>query len=117
MADSSPIRGLLLASAGTRLAAALVAVACIWGTVLWAVLVNPPPPPVSETVAVPLPPALRLIVASGQPAPTGGSFDRFDVGAQPIVAPVNANGHVAFYASIGRAKVTEGLFLATGTRI
>ena len=57
------------------------------------------------------------MVASGQPAPTGGNFDRFDVASQPIVAPVNARGHVAFYASVLRSKTTEGIFLATGNRL
>jgi hypothetical protein len=56
---------------------------------------------------------LRLVVASGQAAPGGGSFDRFDVGSQPIVAPVNSRGQVAFYASLARAKAAEGIFLAT----
>ena len=56
---------------------------------------------------------LRLVVASGQAAPGGGSFDRFDVSSQPIVAPVNSRGQVAFYASVARAKAAEGIFLAT----
>src|SRR5205814_4549294 len=55
--------------------------------------------------------------ASGQAAPGGGSFDRFDVNSQPIVAPVNSRGQVAFYASVARAKATEGIFLATASRI
>jgi hypothetical protein len=57
---------------------------------------------------------MRLVVASGQAAPTGGSFDRFDIASQPIVAPVNVRGHVAFYASVIRSKTAEGIFLATG---
>jgi hypothetical protein len=61
--------------------------------------------------------ALRLVVASGQAAPGGGSFNRFDVSTQPIVAPVNSRGQVAFYASVARAKASEGIFLATGSRI
>jgi hypothetical protein len=60
---------------------------------------------------------LRLVVASGQAAPGGGSFDRFDVSSQPIVAPVNSRGQVAFYASVARAKANEGIFLATAARI
>ena len=68
----------------------------------------------SDRRAPPGPPSLHLVVASGQPAPSGGSFDRFDVASQPIVAPVNARGHVAFYASVVRSKTTEGIFLATG---
>ncbi len=61
--------------------------------------------------------ALRLVAASGQRTPTGGLFDRFDVSVQPIVAPVNASGQVAFYASIVHDKATEGMFLATDGRI
>jgi len=57
---------------------------------------------------------MRLVVTSGQAAPTGGSFDRFDIASQPIVAPVNVRGHVAFYASVIRSKTAEGIFLATG---
>jgi hypothetical protein len=60
---------------------------------------------------------LRLVVASGQAAPGGGSFNRFDVSSQPIVAPVNSRGQVAFYASVARAKANEGIFLATASRI
>jgi hypothetical protein len=57
---------------------------------------------------------MRLVVTTGQAAPTGGSFDRFDIASQPIIAPVNARGHVAFYASVIRSKTAEGIFLATG---
>jgi hypothetical protein len=45
-------------------------------------------------------------------APGGGRFDRFDVSSQPVVAPVNARGQVAFYASVLRAPAREGIFLA-----
>jgi hypothetical protein len=109
-------RGPLLASAAARLLIAAIAVLCLWGGVLWAYLA-PPPPAVRELRAPPSPPGLHLVVASGQPAPSGGNFDRFDVASQPIVAPVNARGHVAFYASVLRSKTTEGIFLATGNRV
>ena len=56
--------------------------------------------------------ALRAVVRSGLPAPGGGRFDRFDVTSQPIVAPVNARGQVAFYATVLRAPAREGIFLA-----
>jgi hypothetical protein len=102
-------RGPLLASAAARLLIAAIAVLCLWGGVLWAYLA-PPPPAVRELRAPPGPPGLHLVVASGQPAPSGGNFDRFDVASQPIVAPVNARGHVAFYASVLRSKTTEGIF-------
>ena len=89
---------------------------CLWMAVLWASL-SQPVPPKPEEEPPPSPPALRVIAASGRPAPTGGTFDRFDVTAQPILAPVNASGQVAFYASILRSKATEGIFLASAGRI
>ena len=55
---------------------------------------------------------LRAVVRSGLAAPGGGRFDRFDVTAQPIVAPVNARGQVAFYATVLHAPAREGIFLA-----
>jgi hypothetical protein len=116
MAMRRVIPGPLLASAGARLRIAAVAVLCVWSGVLWAYLA-PLPSTVSDRRTPPAPPSLHLVVASGQPAPTGGSFDRFDVSSQPIVAPVNAQGHVAFYASVVRSKTREGIFLATGRRI
>jgi len=110
----SPLSGgPLLASAGARLTVAAIAVLCLWGGVLWAYLA-PPPPSVSDLRAPPVAPSMRLVVTSGQAAPTGGSFDRFDIASQPIVAPVNVRGHVAFYASVIRSKTAEGIFLATG---
>jgi hypothetical protein len=108
-----PLRGPLLVSARVRLRMAGIAVVGLWAGVLWATLARPPPAAPDRATA-PIAPALQLIVASGQAAPTGGSFDRFDVASQPIVAPVNAHGHVAFYASIVRGKTREGIFLATG---
>jgi hypothetical protein len=95
--------------------AALV-VLTLWAAVLWAVLA-PDAPPAEKPPAAALPRAMRLVVASGQPAPGGGAFDRFDVAAQPVAAPVNAGGSVAFYASVVRANAREGIFLATGSRI
>jgi hypothetical protein len=115
MAVAGSMRGPLLASAGARLRVAAIAVVCLWGGVLWAYLA--PPPQVSERRPPAGPPSLRLVVATNQSAPTGGSFDRFDVASQPIVAPVNAHGHVAFYASLIRTKAREGIFLAAGRRI
>ena len=63
------------------------------------------------------PGALRAVVRSGRPAPGGGRFDRFDVASQPIVAPVNARGQVAFYATVLRAPAREGIFLAEAGRL
>jgi hypothetical protein len=110
-------RGPLLASAGARLRIAALAVLCLWAAVLWASLSKPPAPAPSPGPAGVITPSLRLVVRSGQPAPKGGSFDRFEVASQPIVAPVNARGQVAFYASVVRTKASEGIFVATGSRI
>jgi hypothetical protein len=108
----SPFGGPLLASALSRLRVAGAAVVCLWISVLWASLSEPTrkaaAPSASQVVHT-----LRLVVASGQAAPGGGSFNRFDVSSQPIVAPVNSRGQVAFYASVARAKAAEGIFLAT----
>jgi hypothetical protein len=107
----SSFGGPLLASAFSRLTVAGAAVLCLWILVLWASLSEPTrkaAPSASQAVQT-----LRLVVASGQAAPGGGSFNRFDVSSQPIVAPVNSRGQVAFYASVARAKAAEGIFLAT----
>jgi hypothetical protein len=112
----SPLRGPLLASARSRLTIAGAAIFLLWIAVLWASLSEPTRKTVAQNAA-PEVHALRLVVASGQAAPGGGSFNRFDVSSQPIVAPVNSRGQVAFYASVARAKASEGLFLATASRI
>ena len=111
MARSPLSGGPLLSSASARLAVAAIAVLCLWGGVLWAYLA--PPPPNVSGLSLSTVPTMRLVVASGQAAPTGGNFDRFDIASQPIVAPVNVRGHVAFYASVIRSKTPEGIFLAT----
>ena len=108
----APLRGPLLAGARARLAIAGAAMFLLWLAVLWASLSEPTRKAATPTAA-PAAPALRLVVASGQVAPGGGRFDRFDVGSQPIVAPVNGRGQVAFYASVARGKASEGIFLAT----
>jgi hypothetical protein len=112
----SPLGGPLLASARARLAIAAAAILLLWIAVLWAVLSEPTRKTAPQNAA-PEVHALRLVVASGQAAPGGGSFNRFDVSSQPIVAPVNSRGQVAFYASVARAKASEGIFLATASRI
>ena len=117
--SSQPVRavsGLLLRGAAVRLRPAIVASLILWAGVLWACLSHPTPPQITQAPP-PAPPALQRIVASGQPTPVGGIFDRFDVTAQPIVVPVNADGHVAFYATILRNKATEGIFVAGGGHI
>src|SRR5229473_105035 len=112
----SPLGGPLLASARSRLTIAGAAILLLWIAVLWASLSEPTRKAALQNAA-PEVPALRLVVASGQAAPSGGRFDRFDVSSQPIVAPVNGRGQVAFYASVARAKATEGIFLATASRV
>ena len=54
---------------------------------------------------------LQRVAATGEAAPGGGVFDRFGAEAAPIVAPVNARGDVAFFATLGRGNSGEGLFL------
>ena len=60
---------------------------------------------------------LRAVVWSGLAAPGGGRFDRFDVTAQPIVAPVNRRGQVAFYATVLRSPAREGIFVAESRQV
>src|SRR5437667_5753327 len=52
----------------------------------------------------PLGAILQQLVSSGQPAPVGGSFDRFEIGGQAIPAPSNRNGKVAFFATLIRSE-------------
>src|SRR3989442_14453919 len=102
--------GPLLGGASKRLRVAAIVVLLLWAAVLWAAFV-PVAPPAGEP-AVALPPALRLVVASGRAPPSGGAFERFDVPAPPIAPPVNARGHVAFYPRILRAHARAGIFAA-----
>ena len=62
------------------------------------------------------PPALRAVAIAGQPAPGGGTFAGFGVESQPIVAPMNARGDVAFFATLLRGRTDEALFLASRAR-
>jgi hypothetical protein len=107
----------LLKGAGERIAVAALAVLIMWAVAIWAIALNATAPTATAPTAAPVAPSLRLVIASGQPAPAGGDFSRFDVTTQPIVAPVNARGHVAFYASVVHSKQTEGIFLYLGSRI
>src|SRR5690348_5930952 len=112
---------MLLAAAWKRLLASCLVVAGLWAAVLWVTPSTPSTAPAQPSAHVgarpPSGPAaepgsLRAVVQSGQPAPGGGSFDRFDVTGQPILAPVNARGQVAFYATVLRTPGREGIFLA-----
>ena len=117
---------MLLAAAWKRLLVAGVAVAALWAAVLWVAPSTPSTAPAQPSVRIaalptagPMPESglLHAVVRSGLPAPGGGSFDRFDVASQPVVAPVNARGQVAFYATVLRAPGREGIFLAEAGRI
>src|SRR5579864_424236 len=117
---------MLLAAAWQRLLIAMVAVGALWAAVLWVAPSTPstaPAQPAARVAALPtaVPISesgpLRAVVHSGLPAPGGGRFDRFDVTAQPIVAPVNASGQVAFYATVLHAPAREGIFLTQAGRV
>jgi hypothetical protein len=112
---------MLLAAAWRRLLVAGLAVAGLWAAVLWVAPSTPSTAPAQPSLRVAAPPTvepistggpLRAVVRSGVAAPGGGRFDRFDVTPQPIVAPVNARGQVAFYATVLHAPAREGIFLA-----
>jgi hypothetical protein len=104
----------LLAGARRRVALALVPIAALWVGVLWAALGVRPAGQTGHAIH---PPVLQPIVSSGQPAPTGGSFDRFDIAGQAIPAPTNRNGDVVFFANLVRSKAGEGLFIARKERV
>src|ERR1700724_2856863 len=117
---------MLLAAAWRRLLVAGAAVAGLWAAVLWVAPSTPSTAPAQPSAGVTAQPAavavsetgvLRAVVRSGMQAPGGGRFDRFDVTSQPIVAPVNARGQVAFYATVLRSPAREGIFLADSGRI
>ena len=117
---------MLLVAAWCRLLVAGLAFAALWVAVLWVApstpTISPAHPSVrvsAQPAAVPVPElgALRAAVWSGLPAPGGGRFDRFDVTAQPIVAPVNRLGQVAFYATVLRSPTREGIFVTQGGHV
>src|SRR6202171_5305872 len=120
---------MLLVAAWRRLLVAGVALAGLWTAVLWVAPSTPSTAPAQPSLRVAAHPtavpvsetgALRAVVRSGLAAPGGGRFDRFDVTSQPIVAPVNARGQIAFYATVLRAPAREGIFLAEagqGTKV
>ena len=110
---------MLLAAAWQRLLVVAVVLAALWAAVFWVAPSTPSTAPAQPSVrvasaSVPLPAtahgALRVVAQSDLPAPGGGRFDRFDVPGQPVFAPVNARGQVAFYASVLRAPGREGIF-------
>jgi hypothetical protein len=105
----------LLADARQRVALALLPLAVLWAAVVWAA--RGVGPAAEIPAAAPPAPALQRIVGSGDPAPGGGSFDRFDVNGQAVTPSSNRAGQVAFFATLVRSRAEEGLFLATGERI
>ncbi|HET7879798.1 MAG TPA: choice-of-anchor tandem repeat NxxGxxAF-containing protein [Acetobacteraceae bacterium] len=117
---------MLLAAAWKRVLIAGIAVAALWAAVLWVAPSTPVVSPVQPAVPVAPRPAtpmaapagpLRIVVRSGTAAPGGGSIDRFDAPSQPVIAPVNARGQVAFHATVLRAAAREGIFLAKDGRL
>jgi hypothetical protein len=117
---------MLLVAAWRRLLVAGAAVAGLWAAVLWVAPSTPSTSPAQPSVPVarPVPEApasvngaLHAVIQSGAPAPGGGRFDRFDITAQPIVAPVNARGQIAFYATVLHAPAREGIFLVEGRQV
>jgi hypothetical protein len=117
---------MLLVSVWWRLLVAGSAVAALWVAVLWVAPSTPSISPAQPSVRVSAPPTvasvpevgeLRAVVWSGLAAPGGGRFDRFDVTAQPIVAPVNRRGQVAFYATVLRSSAREGIFVAEAGQV
>jgi hypothetical protein len=117
---------MLLAAAWRRLLVAGTAVVLLWAAVLWVAPSTPsiaPAQPAVRIAASAQPVAasatgpLRAIVRSGMAAPDGGRFDRFDVPEQPVLAPVNARGQVAFYATVLHAPGREGIFLADAGQV
>src|SRR6516162_5476128 len=117
---------MLLVAAWHRLLVAGLAVAGLWAAVLWVAPTTPSTAPAQPSLRVAALPTvepiskggpLRAIIQSDAPAPGGGRFDRFDVTAQPIVAPVNARGQVAFYATVLHGPAREGIFLAEAGQV
>jgi len=117
---------MLLVAAWRRLLVAGATVAGLWTAVLWVAPSTPSTTPAQPSVRVVAPPAavpayatgtLRAVIQSGAPAPDGGRFDRFDVTAHPIAAPVNAHGQVAFYATVLHGPAREGIFLADAGQV
>ena len=117
---------MLLVAAWRRLLVAGLAVAGLWAAVLWVAPTTPSTAPAQPSLRVAALPTvepiskggpLRAIIQSDAPAPGGGRFHRFDVTAQPIVAPVNARGQVAFYATVLHGPAREGIFLAEAGQV
>src|SRR5690348_14735921 len=117
---------MLLTAAWRRLLIAGLAIAGLWASVLWVAPSTPSSAPAQpalrvaardRTAPAPKGGALRAVARSGLAAPGGGRFDRFDVAGQAVLAPVNARGQVAFYATVLRAPTREGIFLADGGHV
>ena len=83
------------------------------GRPLWAHLAPPPP---RQPTAPTAQPAMRLVVASGQPAPTGGGFGRFDVECSPS-SPRLMRGPRRILCDPGTHQRPRGHLPCDGTRI
>ena len=83
----------------------------LWGCLLLTALAPGGPAHAGEAYT------LRALARTGDAAPGGGSFDRFGQETLPIVAPVNARGEVAFFATVSRGGSDEGIFLQRAGRL
>ena len=106
----------ILAGASRRVALALVPLVLLWLAVLWAAFGGREPGMRASGLPA-APPVLQAVIASGEPSPAEGTFDRFDVEGRTVAAPVNRRGDVAFFASLLHSRAEEGMFLASGGRI
>jgi hypothetical protein len=69
------------------------------------------------TAAAGEPTRLHHVVSTGGSAPGGGVFDRFGAESNPILAPINSQGDVAFFSTLRRSGADEGLFLWSRGRL
>ncbi len=88
-----------------------------WPLIAWIVLTLLAPSVVPRGEGADTTPALRVVARTGDAAPGGGTFDRFGQESLPVIAPVNARGDVAFFATLSRGAADEGIFLQRGGRI
>ena len=118
---------MLLAAAWKRLLVACVAVAALWAAVLWVAPSAPSTAPAQPSVHVAArPPQSDQQPNSDRCAPSSDPVSQRLAAAASIgsmspgsrsLAPVNARGQVAFYATVLRALGREGIFLAEAGRI
>jgi hypothetical protein len=107
--------GAILAGTRQRVSLALVPLALLWLGVLWAAIGGRAPGTATSNPP-PLPAVLQTVTATGEPAPTEGSFGGFDAEGRVVPAPANRRGDVVFFARLLRSSAEEGLFLSSGGR-